>query len=338
MIESINPAAMDAGQRARLIYHQAQSELSSRLWQAALGTRGPDRTGGAAGAVGSGEMALDSLLALMGDGVQAARLMASAQPQATPVTPRPPEGRDVAPTGDDQPRDGKGAHSTASHAGSAAGLGPNSAYAGTLRDAAARTGVPAEVLGAIVNAEAARDGEGRWLAYSRNPRSSAAGLGQFLSATWIDEAERKGTWLNSLAANNGWLDKDGDVRRDARSALLEQRYDGATSIQAVADYARSNLDRLGERGVRIGNDPVQIASAAYIGHHLGLGDAARFLKGGLSEERAQHLLNAQVGTKASARRIAAAGGSATSAHRNWLLHYVDSNLRSLRVSTAASEA
>ncbi|HEX7852869.1 MAG TPA: peptidoglycan-binding protein [Sphingobium sp.] len=336
MIEGINPGAMDPSQRARLIYHQAQSALSNRLWQAALGTRGMDSSGANAMARGSGDMALDSLLALMGDGVQAARLMATAQQQAA-IAPPPPGGPGMAPAGDETAQGENGSRESPPHIAPSGGPGPNAAYAGTLHDAAARTGIPAEVLGAIVNAEAARDGEGRWLAYSRNPRSSAAGLGQFLSGTWINEAERRGTWLNSLAVGNGWLDNHGHVRRDARSVLLEQRYDGHTSIQAVADYARSNLDRLGERGVPVGTDPVQIASAAYIGHHLGLGDAVRFLKGGLSEERAQHLLNAQIGTSAAARRIAAAGGSAASAHRNWLLHYVDSNLHSLRLSTTRGE-
>ena len=46
---------------------------------------------------------------------------------------------------------------------------------------------------------------GRWQVMSRNPRSSAAGLGQFLSGTWIGEAQRKGTYLNEVARTRGWI-------------------------------------------------------------------------------------------------------------------------------------
>lgn len=336
MVQAISSAGAETAQRARLIYSQAQSELAGRLWQAALGTRGQGFSGVGTPVGDTSDMALDSFLALVSNARQSAQGLASTQPPSAVVAAPPLPQASVEP--DDHPsrgqKRGSHGHRDASPGGGAArtaGLGPNAAYADTLNDAAVRTAIPASVLGAIVNAEAARDGEGRWLSYSRNPRSSAAGLGQFLSGTWIHEAERPGTWLNSLASENGWLDKHGHVLREARSALLERRYDGATSIHAIADYARMNLDQLGQRGVSIGSDPAQIARAAYLGHHLGLGDAARFLQGGLSEERAQRLLNAQIGRSAANHRIAAAGGSAAGAHRAWLLRYVDTNLRPMMV-------
>lgn len=211
-------------------------------------------------------------------------------------------------------------------AGKARGYGPNAGYAATLAAAAQRTGLPTAALATIVHAEAAKDTDGRWLPYSRNPRSSAAGLGQFLSGTWRGEAERPGTWLNATAREAGWLDSHGKVKREDRGALLALRYDAGAAIQATADYARANLDALHRAGVAIGSDAQAVAQAAYLGHHLGRGDAVRFLRGGLDADRARILLNAQVGSGNASRRIAASG-DATAAHRNWLLDYIDRNIR-----------
>ncbi|MEC8179941.1 MAG: peptidoglycan-binding protein, partial [Pseudomonadota bacterium] len=99
-------------------------------------------------------------------------------------------------------------------------LGANSGYAATLQRAAERSGLPATTLAAIVDAEAAKRPDGSWNLMSRNPRSSAAGLGQFLSGTWIGMAQKPGTWLYDVAQQKGWLTESGRVAPAARGSLL----------------------------------------------------------------------------------------------------------------------
>ena len=211
------------------------------------------------------------------------------------------------------------------------GYGPNAGYAPILTAAAQRVGVPPTALASIVHAEAAKGSDGRWLPYSRNPRSSAAGLGQFLSGTWRGEAEREGTWLNQVARQRGWLGDNGKVKGAHRADLLALRYNPEAAIQATADYAKDNLGALRRAGVAIGEGAQAIAQAAYLGHHLGRGDAIRFLRDGLDPGRARVLLNAQVGAGRAGRRIAESGNAAT-AHRAWLLDYVGRNVRPDRFS------
>ncbi|RZM32921.1 MAG: hypothetical protein EOP67_25100 [Sphingomonas sp.] len=212
------------------------------------------------------------------------------------------------------------------------GLGVNTRHTQTLQDAAERTGIPAPALAAIVDAEAGKARDGSWQVYSRNPRSSAAGLGQFLSRTWEGLAETRGTWLNTHACSQGWLGDNGQVLAGARPALLALRYDAVASINGIADYARRNLDGLRRAGVEAAGEIGATACLAYLGHHLGLGDAIRFLRqGGLSQARARVLLDAQVGQPVSQRRIAEVG-DATAAHRRWLLSYLDRKVRVDRFS------
>ncbi|ARS28963.1 hypothetical protein [Sphingomonas sp. KC8] len=333
MIGHIDPSRLGAQQKAEIIYAEARSELSNRLWQAALGT-GDNRLGGVTGVDrATGEFSLDSLLAMLaGDGAKTA-----AAPPAMAALRRPAEmaplPAQVAPAasspGDGSPDRPPQPPMAPAMPAAAGGLGVNAQYQGALNSAAARTGIPAAALAAIVHAESAKGPGGRWLVYSRNPRSSAAGLGQFLNGTWQGETERKGTWLNGVARERGWLNAAGKVRSEARSELLALRYDGEASIQATADYARANLDRLQREGVEVGGNVDRIAQTAYLGHHLGLGDAIKFLKGGLDSSRARLLLNAQVGSANASERIAAAG-SAAGAHRAWLNEYVGKNLQPSR--------
>lgn len=314
MIARLDLAQMRPEQKAELIYTQARSELTSRLWRAALGDGGDFGTPEAAPTEGAGAMTdFDSLLAALG-----APRPAASTPTAAVAAPT------TQPTVDDTRMP-----EVAVGVGRAGGLGVNARHEASLNAAAARTGIPAAALAAIVDAEAAKDRDGGWKAYSRNPRSSAAGLGQFLSGTWQSEAERAGTWLNGEAKARGWLTESGKVARGARSELLALRYDPGASIQATADYARGNLDRLRRAGVAIGDGMEGVAHAAYLGHHLGVGDAIKFMKGGLDSSRARLLLSAQVGVAAAGQRIAAAG-DATDAHRAWLLNYVGRNVQPAR--------
>lgn len=312
MIDRLALQSLPPAQRARLIYGEAQADMSRRLWQAALGSGDDDRdTAARASLPGASEerSSLDTLLALL-------------KPDAVAAPPQAPGAGRMAVDDDDDAL-------PASHAAggvSGKGLGPNARYAGVIDAAAERTGLAPAALAAIVDAEAGRSADGSWQTYSRNPRSSAAGLGQFLAGTWAGMAELPGTWLNAQARENGWLDGHGKVMAGARSSLLALRYDPSAAINSVADYARRNIDGLARAGVTDRDTGGNTAQLAYLGHHLGLGDAIRFMRGGLPESRARTLLNAQVGAAGCQRRIEATGCART-AHRAWLMGYLDRKFR-----------
>lgn len=333
MIDRVGLESLTPAKRAEVIYGAAQAEMSRRLWQAALGDSsndnggngGDDRRASALSPRARGDDPLEALMASLlrnadSPGVMRGPASAdAAQPSAIPAPATPPPLATPMST----PMSTE-ALSTIS----LAGLGPNGRFAGALAAAADRVGVPATALAAIVDAEAGKAGDGSWKIYSRNPRSSAAGLGQFLNRTWEGLAETRGTWLNDFAKRQGWLGPEGQVRAESRAAMLATRYDPTAAINGIADYARRNLDGLDRAGVAGDGGVKTTARMAYLAHHLGLGDAVRFLRGhGLSEERAKVLLDAQVGTAGSSRRIAAATGDATAAHRQWLVGYLDRHVR-----------
>jgi len=314
-------------QRAELIYAQARSELSTRLWQAALGNEQDFARSTPLAERLPANADLGSLLDILGIGGGSPGDRPTFDAGIGTATKPPREGASAAapsvpPSRADEP-------AIAFPIGSATALGPNARHQASLDGAARRTGIPAAALAAIVDAEAAKGRDGSWKTHSRNPRSSAAGLGQFLSGTWLGEAERPGTWLNATARAQGWLDEKGDVARGARSELLALRYDANASINATADYARANLDRLRKAGVPAGASVEGVAHAAYLGHHLGVGDAIKFMKGGLDPARARTLLHAQIGAASAAQRIARAGDPAE-AHREWLLGFVERHIRPAR--------
>lgn len=311
MINRAQLAALNPTQRADLIYRTAQADLAQGLWRAALGD-GRDResqvTAWSHQVAEPG--ALNTLLELMTQGhvpKTAAETPASDTADApVAVEVQTPSSTDI---DIDSPL-------------RVAALGPNACFAEAINRAAERTGLPATALASIIDAEAGRGRNGAWNVHSRNPRSSAAGLGQFLSGTWETEAERPGTWLNGEARRQGWLSETGRVTRAARSSLLALRYNPEANIQAIADYAHGNLRRLERAGVRLDQGVESVARAAYLGHHLGAGDAAKFLNGGLDPARARRLLEAQVGHSEASRRLAETG-NATDAHRRWLLAYTE---------------
>ncbi|WP_448661404.1 peptidoglycan-binding protein [Sphingomonas sp. CJ20] len=342
MIPRPDLGSLAPAQRAQVIYSEAQSELSSRLWKAALGDA--DRSDNASPLAKAG-MNLDSLLEVVNGAARDAGTSAvpgQAQPHAAHATQQQPcnctctcacHARSTPSSAmmreDDEaitaPAGIVGAPA-AGLADSAVRLGSNARFAGVFAAAEQRSGIPASAIAAIVDAEAAKGRDGSWNVLSRNPRSSAAGLGQFLSGTWQDLAQTKGTWLNTQASAKGWLDTQGKVDPAHRAELLALRYDPEASIVTIADLAKLNLDRLEKSGVRVRTDSETLAKAAYLSHHLGLGDARKFLGGGLDEGRASRLLAAQIGTSAAQQRIASTG-DATEAHRKWLLGFINDRIR-----------
>lgn len=345
-MKTIDPATLPPERKAQLIYQQVRNDMAARLWQAALGNAEarrdeasvavPGKVGGLAGLLDPQQSAMserggfDRLMALLeGNGAKAGagKIGQSSDPVEGATSPRVGHPahktkRQAAVTEVLKPLSGVGEID----ANAPLALGANGMWRGALERAGQRTGIPVLALAAIVDAEAARNGNGQWVTWSRNPRSSAAGLGQFLAGTWVHEAQRAGTWLNETARMNGWLDNSGRVLGAAKGKLLALRYDGEASIHATADYARANLHSLEKAGISPGGNVGQIAHAAYLGHHLGIGDATKFLRGGLSEGRARQLLIAQVGSERASRDIAQAGEAAL-AHRKWLTGYLDRKVR-----------
>lgn len=323
----VDLARLTPQQRAAALLSSARADMADRLWSAAIGTSrsndgrpatdslsGGPLSGGDAAASGGGLVPRSALDALLD------RLLADET--AAPAAPAPAA-------------DTPATESTA--AAPAAGLGANSRYGAALNDAAERAGIPAPALAAIIDAEAARNRDGSWNPHSRNSRSSAAGLGQFLSGTWLGMARTPGTWLNALARQRGLVDAAGHISGGARAELLALRYDPAASIQTIADYARGNVQRLRRAGVDVGAGAQDVARAAYIGHHLGPGDALRFYSGTLAPERARVLLTAQIGPARAARQIAASGDPAQ-AHRTWLLGHIARHVDTARYAAPADSA
>jgi len=317
----VDLARLTPQQRAAALLSSARTDMADRLWSAAIGTsRNSGSDSGTASlqgrdpAASGGSLVPRSALDALLD-----RLLADET--ASPAAPAPALDTPAAEPG-------------AAASGPAAGLGANSRYASALNAAAARAGIPAPALAAIIDAEAARNRDGSWNPHSRNSRSSAAGLGQFLSGTWLGMARTPGTWLNALARQRGLVDAAGHISGGARAELLALRYDPAASIQTIADYARGNVERLRRAGVVVGTEAQEVARAAYIGHHLGPGDALRFYRGTIAPARARVLLTAQIGPARTARQIAASGDP-TEAHRSWLLGHIARHVDTARYASRA---
>ncbi len=302
----------DTAATAAAIHRNALGSAQKRLWQAAIGTMAPDAEAKLPQNPDMERLDLDTLLELSGQ---------ATQPRPMAAILHSPEFRDIDLRSLEASQPAPGAVTL-----DPARLGANARHAPALERAAERTGIPATALAAIVNAEAAKDSAGQWNVYSRNSRSSAAGLGQFLSRTWEGMAETRGTWLNQTAQAKGWLDRSGQVRTAARAELLQLRYNATASIETTADYARFNLKTLQRSGVPTGEDPSAVARTAYLAHHLGAGDAIKYLKTGLTDERASMLLRAQIGGGRASQAIARTG-DASAAHRAWLDNYVGARVR-----------
>jgi LysM repeat protein len=248
-------------------------------------------------------------------------------------------------------------------------LGPNSKFRDAILMASKRSGFKPQAVASIVNIEAAKlriavereikikgkikkkvvhISTGEWDPNSAAGSSSARGLTQFLSGTWIGEALRSGTFVNEKALAKGWVanDKHGrcQVAEGHKDDLLDFRTDADAAINAAVDYGLRNFQALAANGYDFSklNDGER-AKLLYLRHHLGGGDANRFLAGTIVADDtytppdahghqrliargAKALLIAQVGEAAAAKRADECGGNYVQAHRLWLTNLIDTGV------------
>jgi LysM repeat protein len=202
-------------------------------------------------------------------------------------------------------------------------LGANEGYRSAILEASGRTGMAPQTVAAIIDAEAAKS-QGVWQANSTAGTSSATGLTQFLSGTWIGEATRPGSLLNQEAKALGLVGADDRVAD--RAGLLAARNDPRLSILAGADYARHNLAALRDSGhVPADASPAATAKYAYIAHHEGLAGARGLIDGEMGYLR-DGSFEANVPSRQRAAYLDAHGGNEGAAYRGWISDYIDRNI------------
>ena len=106
---------------------------------------------------------------------------------------------------------------------------------------------------------------------ARAGTSSAAGLYQFTSGTWLKMVERHGD-SHGLAADAAAL-RSGTASQSDVTRLLEKRHDPELSTRLAAEFAIENAKSLVASGVKqVG--PTEL----YLAHFLGAGGSAKFLE------------------------------------------------------------
>jgi hypothetical protein len=139
-----------------------------------------------------------------------------------------------------------------------------------IRDAADSTGVPFDYLVAQATQESRLNPD------ARSRRSSAAGLFQFTSTTWLDMVRKHGA-EHGLEAQAALVEKGADGRltvkdKAARKAILDLRRDPKLSSLMAAEYAKDNAKVLESRLGRTAS-----ASDLTLAHFLGAGGALKVL-------------------------------------------------------------
>ncbi len=106
--------------------------------------------------------------------------------------------------------------------------------------------------------------------------------------------------------------------------LLDLRFKPDFAIQTAVDYGMQNLAALSKAGYKVDSlDPADKAKIIYLCHHLGIGDAEKFINNTMTDDHAKHLLETQVGPSKASDFISAAKGNAVAAHEKWLAKYID---------------
>lgn len=144
--------------------------------------------------------------------------------------------------------------------------------AGHIREAAEATGVPFDFLLAQASQESRLDPE------AKNRRSSASGLFQFTSGTWLETVKKHGAKHGmkemSEAITRGANGKYQVADPEMRARILDMRKDPKASALMAAEYAKGNAKVLEARLGRAAS-----AQDLYLAHFLGASGAARVLEG-----------------------------------------------------------
>ena len=213
-------------------------------------------------------------------------------------------------------------------------LGVNKDFGEFLVKAESITGIDAAALAALVDAEAAKGSDGKWNPKSFNAGSGAAGMTQFLAGTWLDHARRKGTLLNQVAKEKGFVTALDAVAGGREVDLLALRFDPQLSIVSAAEYGALNLRTLVNAGLvkaDIGDD--EKARFMYLAHHEGAGGARAIILGQNSNDFGKFV--GQVGVDRATALTAAAGGDVALAYRRWLEDYIREHIQPGRFRTGA---
>ena len=213
-----------------------------------------------------------------------------------------------------------------------------------------------------------------WNKRSHNDNTDATGLTQFIPGTWKGMALDTSSNLHkeAVSVSKGYVknepvkkithkaikekkDKHGKIIAPAKaevshmvdqyvikeeSKLLEMRNDPEISIMASVDYAKQNIAGLSAKFPKIkGLNDVDKAKFIYLAHHLGLGDAIRFINNEITDDDSRRVLkNKRTVRVNGAKRLLTPqfdnidavnklvkndGDSYMLAHRRWLIGYIN---------------
>jgi Peptidase family M23 len=171
-------------------------------------------------------------------------------------------------------------------------LGVNEIYRNEILAAAEKCDMDPAGLASLIDAEAAKLADGTWNRDSRNPKSTAVGLTQFLKGTWNQMATQSWTTLNKAAKEKEFVDANNRITNAGQ--LLALRTDPALSITSAAEYAASNLKFVMKknpnyRGFYDPRTPDGKMRLAYLCHHEGAGGALIYLRGGKPQSYVSNL-------------------------------------------------
>ncbi|HTH15733.1 MAG TPA: transglycosylase SLT domain-containing protein [Magnetospirillum sp.] len=149
---------------------------------------------------------------------------------------------------------------------------PEHKVAAHIKDAAQATGVSFDFLLAQANQESRLNPD------AKSARSSAMGLFQFTSGTWLDMIKNHGAdyglekYADAIVkgADGRWTVKDKALKKE----ILDQRRDPRLSALMAGEYAKDNQQVLQAKlGRKVSTQDL------YLAHFLGAGGALKVLKG-----------------------------------------------------------
>lgn len=195
----------------------------------------------------------------------------------------------------------------------------NNKYRSYIISAAKRHGFTPHALAAVIDAEAAKlKKTGEWDVNSRANSSSAAGLTQFLDATWIEMCKNQNSLVGQYVQKNPKL---------TTIQKLNLRFNAEMAIDAAAAYAINNFKASGLPYQNL-TEPSSMAKFAYLLHHEGSSGGKKFVLNNLTEDRAHKLLFIQFGKNGEkqATSFLRRYKNAKQAYGAWLRNYIDGHI------------